>query len=251
MNPLKKLFDDIGDRGRLLPTVEPEELSVMVARLMEIDEEAFGAYAFSRDPMRGRFDTQQRKDLTRRAIECGAQYAEEIKKTYGKKSALFTAGDLGLKVLFPKTPAGGGNVLFAQFKEPDEISVFTDCVDKAKASAQAHALPKAFAAVNFNEILIAHELFHFLEYRDRDTIFTRAERAKLWSLGKRARTAAVVALSEIAGMAFAKRMLGLSFSPYVFDVFFVHPYNEQAACSLYREICKLTASWDDHNTEGE
>lgn len=38
-----------------------------------------------------------------------------------------------MKVKMPKVPTGGGVVLFAQYVQPDEITIFTDCVDKAAA----------------------------------------------------------------------------------------------------------------------
>ena len=40
----------------------------------------------------------------------------------------------------------------------------------------------------------------------------------------------------MAAMAFAKRMTGISCSPYVLDVLLMYCYNEEAAIALYEEI---------------
>ena len=36
-----------------------------------------------------------------------------------------------------------------------------------------------------------------------------------------------------------KQLLGLDFNPYALDVLLVYPYDAQAACGLYAEICDL------------
>ena len=46
----------------------------------------------------------------------------------------------------------------------------------------------------------------------------------------------ILCLSEMAAMAFAKRMTGISCSPYVLDVLLMYCYNEEAAIALYEEI---------------
>ena len=47
-------------------------------------------------------------------------------------------------------------------------------------------------------------------------------------------------------MAFAKQLLGLDFNPYALDVLLVYPYDAQAACGLYAEICDLMKEGDAH-----
>ena len=46
----------------------------------------------------------------------------------------------------------------------------------------------------------------------------------------------ILALSEMAAMAFAKEMTGIRWSPYVLDVLLIYGYNKEAACALYEEI---------------
>ncbi len=251
MGLLQKLRSDFKNPGRYIPAVLPEELSVMLDTLMKMDAYTFGAYAFSRDIMRGRCDIGKRQEYTRQAILCGQEYAQQMRSMYGEKTCLQISRELGLTVLFLEKPLGGGKVLFAQYKEPDEITVFTDCTEKARQAFESQELPDSFRKMDVQEILIAHELFHYLEFRDRETIFTRKELIVLPGIGARKRTAKLTAPSEIASMSFAQQITGLDFSPYILDVFFSYLYNQEAAYSLYREIVKLSASWMETVQEGE
>lgn len=69
-------------------------------------------------------------------------------------------------------------------------------------------------------------------------IYTRTERVELWRKPFSNRSS-IVCLSEIAAMAFAKRLLDLPFNPYALDVLLVYPYDANAAFGLYAEICDL------------
>lgn len=133
------------------------------------------------------------------------------------------------------TPAGGGQVLFAQFVQPDEITIYTDCLDKAETLGGA--LPPRAELQN---IILAHELFHAVEEQNQDTIYTHTEKIELWRRPFSNRSC-IVCLSEIAAMAFARRLLGLPFNPYALDVLLVYPYDANAACGLYQEITELTS----------
>ena len=84
-------------------------------------------------------------------------------------------------------------------------------------------------------MLMAHELFHGIEYRNKKQIFTQTEKIELWRRPF-SNKSKILCLSEIAAMAFAKRMTGISCSPYVLDVLLMYCYNEEAAEALYEEI---------------
>ena len=84
-----------------------------------------------------------------------------------------------MKVKMPKVPTGGGVVLFAQYVQPDEITIFTDCVDKAAALEKQCGCP-LLKKERLLEILLAHELFHAVEEQYAGEIFTRTEKIELW-----------------------------------------------------------------------
>ena len=89
------------------------------------------------------------------------------------------------------------------------------------------------------QLLLAHEIFHYIEVNDSKNIFTQTEKLELWALKPFHNRSTIRCLGEIAGMAFAQRLMGLDYSPFVMDVFFVYGYSKEVATILYDEIMEL------------
>ena len=127
-----------------------------------------------------------------------------------------------MKVSYPTYPEKADRVLFAEFREPDTIHIYMDAVKKAgKFLAKPEISEILTDKLDIANLLLAHELFHYVEEKHKKEIFTRTEKVRLWSLGPIHNDSAVIALSEIAAMAFAGELTGLPYSPYVMDVFLV------------------------------
>lgn len=220
------------------PQSYPEvPLKEMAGVLSEIKEEQWGLYAFAREPLEGKFTETQKLEYTRQANICGREWADRIAGEYGTKNPGELAEKLGMKVKTPRTPVGGGVVLFAQFVQPDEITIFTDCVDKAGRLEEESGCP-ILEKERLTSILLAHELFHAVEERHAEEIYTRTEKVELWRKPFSNRSA-IACLSEIAAMAFAQQLLELEVSPYMLDVLLVYSYDKNAALGLYDEIREL------------
>lgn len=205
----------------------------MLRTLAALDDRQWGRYAFRREPLEGRFTPAQKDAYTAAANRCGAEWARRLAARYGSRDPWQLAKALGLEVKTPVMPTGGGQVLFAQFAEPDEITLFTDCLDQAASLGTVLPNREQLAA-----ILLAHELFHAVELQNPG-IYTRTETVELWRkpFSNRSR---LLCLSEMAAMAFAKTLLDLPWSPYVLDVLLVYPYDPAAAYSLWEEICEIS-----------
>ena len=76
----------------------------MVEHLLSLDETAWYLYAWSRDPLEGRFSREQKLAYGFRAAECGRSEAQLI---LGKTDVWDIAAGMGLKVLTPQVPVGG------------------------------------------------------------------------------------------------------------------------------------------------
>lgn len=127
-------------------------------------------------------------------------------------------------------------MIFAQYTEPDEVTIFMDSVRKAEELMESCDMWELFPDLSsIEDLLLAHEIFHAVEYRNRDRIFTQTEKIELWKKPFSNRSQ-IIALSEMAGMAFARELLGISVSPYLFDVLLMYGYNQEAATALYEEI---------------
>lgn len=207
----------------------------MLEELTELTDRQWGGYAFYHEPLERKFTSDQKENYIRLANKCGTEEAELLLTEYPGKTIEEIAREMGFTVKTPDTPTGGGHVLFAQYVEPKEITVFMDCVEKAENLIHKEKLQRFLPGVDLKDILMAHELFHGVEYRKRKQIFTQTEKIELWRRPF-SNKSKILCLSEIAAMAFAKRMTEISCSPYVLDVLLMYCYNEEAASALYEEI---------------
>lgn len=208
--------------------------------LVKISDEAWGLYAFRREPLEGKFTNDKKIELIKKANKCGQEYANKIKQKYGEISIYDLAIKLGLEVESPDKPVGGGHIIFAQFVEPNKVTIFKDSIDKAESLVLKENLMPIFSNAKVYDILLAHEIFHFIEENNKDEIFTHTEKIRLWKFGPIKNDSNIVCLSEIAGMAFAKELLNIPYSPYILDVFLVSLYNEEVSYGLYNEIMNIS-----------
>ena len=215
----------------------------MAERLLALSDEQLGQYAFLHEPLEGRFHPEQKARYIQQANACGQQTAMQLRESIcarigeAKPAVVLTelAEELHLTVRDEQVPSGGGHVIFAQYVEPDRITIFRDCLDCLEDLIRTEGLEDLFADVDFRSILLAHELFHAVEYARKDRIYTQTEKVELWHRPF-SNKSKILALSEMAAMAFAKELCSLPFSPYALDVLLIIPYNREAACALYEEI---------------
>lgn len=239
-----KLREKLAEQLNRTQKVETADYPVreMAEELFAMTDEEFGRYAFLHDPIEGRFTDEQKAAYIEAANQCGYEIAEEyLLRGYASGADLLAAiaRELSVDVKRKSVPGGGGHVIFAQFEEPDQITVFADAAERFREMCAREEIGDLFHGADVEEVLTAHELFHAIEHKRQDVIYTQTEKVELWKkpFSNRSR---IIALSEIAAMAFAKRITGLSYSPYVYDVLLIESYNHEAACALYEEIlsCK-------------
>ena len=176
-------------------------------------------------------------EFGKQAVCCGREYAEKICCLYGVRSPEELSEAMGLKVEYPTFPENADRVLFAEFREPGNIKIYMDAVKKAHKFTERPEVKEVLTEqLDIKGLLLAHELFHFVEEKYKDEIFTKQEKIRLWSLGPLHNDSTVIVLSEIAAMAFAQAITGIPYSPYVMDVFLVYGYSPEEASGLYEEI---------------
>jgi hypothetical protein len=239
------LFGKQNTRGYERPKFMVRPLDEMLKELAKIPVEEWYAYAFSREPLNGKFTDEQRQEWMKKSLDCGREYAQRIRKEYGTSDPIELAASLSMSVSYPEVPDKTDRVLFAEYRVPNKICIYMDAVNKAnKLLLDPQVLEVLTEELDICRLLLSHELFHFVEERYRQEIFTQTEKVRLWSLGFLHNDSIVIALSEIAAMGFAKELMGLSYSPYLMDVFLVYGYSPQEASGLYEEMMEL---WGESN----
>ena len=226
-------------RQKEAPPIE-RPITMIVEDLCTIEDIGWAKYAFSREPLNGKFDDNARFELTAKAIECGIQTAKDCMRKYNCEDPETLAARLGLKVDFPEMPQSTARVIFAEFREPKQVFIYLDGVRKGNQLLTDPNLKEAFGGgFHITSVLLAHEIFHYVERQEKKDIWTQNYRIDLWAPPLLKNRSKVAVLSEIAAMSFTKTMAQMRFSPYVLDAFMVYGYSPLAASALYEEMMGL------------
>jgi len=214
-------------------------LADMLTELVKVPDAVWGKYAFSREILRNRIVAEEKERLDEKARECGYAYADQLVEKYRTRIPSEIANKMGLVISYPNMPSDTSRVTFAEFVEPNKVMLYKDNLDKADEQLKDREVQQILGLMQVYQLLLAHEIFHFIEVRDAKTIFTQTEKLDLWSVKPFHNRSTIRCLGEIAGMAFAQRLMGLKFSPFVMDVFFVYGYSKEVATILYDEIMAI------------
>ncbi len=204
----------------------------MMKRLSQVDDISWGMYAFSRDVLCHKIDDEKKQDMIRKAMECGSQMAEKTAARFGTSEPGEIAEYLGLSITFPKEANVGGRILFALFTPPNNIQIMREPIEKASSD---EAVREFVTEEQMKNLILGHELFHFLE-EEEEGIYTRSEKVTLWKLFGYEHRSTVRALSEIAGMAFTKKLNQFPYSPFTLDILLYYNYNLGEALNIYEEV---------------
>ncbi len=222
------------------PQYEIRPLDYMLRKLIEIPAIEWRHYAFSREPLNGKFTPSQRLEWMNKSLECGEIYAGRMADEFRTNEPRKIAKELGLDVYYPQYPEKTDRVLFAEFITPNRINIFMDAVYRAERMTRKYNLADIIGKIDIAGIVLAHEIFHCVEDKYKHEIFTRTEKIRLWSLGPLHNDSMIYALGEIAAMSFAQKLNRLNWLPYVMDVLMVYDYSMSEASGLYEEIMTLS-----------
>lgn len=240
-NAVKPILDGLVGKQRKpayeRPHYQIRDLNEMMRDLVSYPAEDWWKYAFSRDPLNGKLQDAQRQKWAQESIACGYEYADRAIREYGTDDPAVIASRMGMVVTYPEFPAKTDRVLFAEFTPPDQIRIYMDAVWKAKDLLKDPETAEIMTdRLDVSRLLLSHELFHVVEERNKNEIYTRTEKVRLWQIGGLHNDSVLIANSEIAAMAFAQRLNGLTYFPYALDVFLVYGYSPEEASGLYEEI---------------
>lgn len=223
------------DMAGINPPGEYPSFREMVSRLVSVSDYEFAVNAFLHDPLHGKIDDVERDRILNISMEEGRVFARELMEQHGALTPEQLANAIGIQIKRPFVPEKGGRVLFAEFEEPSEIRIYQDSIGKFMELLLQYEV-KEIAGEDLEQILIGHELYHWVEEQHKSTIFSLNYQFTNWNFwGIKGRSHLPV-LSEIAAMSFSKTLAGISFSPYVLDILLAYGYNHDFAGSLYLDL---------------
>lgn len=219
------------------PNFPLRSLAGMMEDLAAISDEEWYRYAFSNEPLNGKFNDTQRAAYAQASRACGQEYARRLMNQYNTSDPVQLARALKMQVSYPDYPEKTDRVLFAEFREPNSIRIYMDAVRRARKLLDDAEVRRVLTnKLDVSSLLLAHELFHYIEETHSTEIYTRTEKIELWHVGPMCNRSTVIAFSEIAAMAFAKEITGVPYAPYLMDVFLVYGYSPQEASGLYETM---------------
>jgi hypothetical protein len=216
----------------------------LIGELRTVDKNTWGLYTFKRDPLHAKVSDEEKTEMIEKANECGRQEAIVLKEKYGIKSCRQYAKSLGITISDIEEKNSEDYILFAKFNAPNQVSINADNVKKAVEIVKEENISFLIDEVNIEDVLIAHEMFHFIEGNNKE-IYTKNVKIRLWKLGPIKYDSGLVSLGEIAAMAFAKELLNLTYYPNLFDILLLYPHDEKKAKMLYDEVYEMKG--DDNN----
>jgi hypothetical protein len=210
-----------------------------VRRLGSLTESDWCAYAFAREPLYGKLKPEQRLEYFRGAAECGASVAESLKEREGELPVFEYAERENLNISLDSSPLDVIDMMFAKFIYPKDIIIYINNARMTDELIASNDLTPIAGNVKTEELLLAHELFHFYENRQPD-LYIHRKHVLLFKIGRIENRSRIMCLSEIAAMSFAKVLTGLPCSPYLYDVMMLYANNPQRAKRQYEMILRVT-----------
>ncbi|MGG7058855.1 hypothetical protein ACQPUY_02800 [Clostridium nigeriense] len=203
--------------------------------LININDEEWGQYAFSRDPLKGKVSEELRREIIKKANECGKIEAIKLKEKYKDSPIKKIIKKMNLEFIEEDSNGTESYIMFACYNSPNKITIFKRNKMLVEEFIKENKLNNKLEYIDVESMLLAHELFHHIEENNKD-IYTKNEKVVLWKIGKYKYKSGLVCIGEIAAMAFAKELLSINYNPYVFDVLMLYPHDENKANELYKEI---------------
>lgn len=206
--------------------------------LTSISDLEWGLYAISRDPLNKKINPDITEELIQRSIQCGKGQAQNLLSKYPNHSVKEIAQKMNLEIRMKDSYGTDNYIMFACYNSPNSITLFKNNIELEKDFLIQEDLFQKLEDVNIEDLLIAHEMFHYLEENDQ-SIYTRTTKIELWRIGKFIYKSKLIALGEMAAMSFAKEILSLGYNPFVFDVLMLYAHDKEKTNNLLNEIKEI------------
>lgn len=218
-------------------------LENMIQDLLQVEEEAWGRYAFSRELLNRRISPEKQKEMIQKAMACGKEYAKRMIQTYESTDIRVIAEKLKLKIEYKDTLLTGKRILFACYTPPEEIVIMVEPARKAIElfSKDTSNLVELFTQDGIMKTILGHEVFHVVEEQTEQEIYTRTEKILLWNFMGYKNYSTIRTLGEIGAMAFTKELNGLNYSPFILDVLLFYSYDPASAEKIYRDVLGMSS----------
>lgn len=203
-----------------------ERFAALFGQLLTVPNEVWDRLVLEADPLAPRIPEDGTESLCRLARSVGHDLAVTHVGTPSERSPSALARAHGLTL--GEETAGP----FASFTEPRSILVNSAAVAAADRLLERAGQRDALGGVSLYEVLVGHELFHYFEM-GRPELPTSQKLLTTWKLGRFAGKSRILALGEIAAMAFVRQLTGAPFSPFLLTFALFWPTDRTKALDFH------------------
>jgi len=225
------------------------KISEIVNKLINIKDEVFCRYAIENDLLYRKIKEEDYDELILKSIECGESYALKIIEETGTNNVKKMVNELGLMLNELENSPEATRILFASFTTPNKITLMKNPLEKIDSlmKNESEEIKKKFNSEKISDILLAHEMFHFIENKYKASIYTQNKKILLWKFLKFENNSNLRVLSEIAAMSFAKTILEIDYSPFILDILLLYPYDQISSMSLMERVLEIAENYEREN----
>lgn len=209
-----------------------------VEDLLQLTDQDWRYYSFSRDPLIGKITPAMRSEHGQKTVACAQNIAHRMRTEYPTQTPEQIASLLGVKIQNRKIVADFGYTMYAWYEEPDTIVISHENLDLADKLIIEEKLNEFVGNVATADVVIGHELYHFLEQTVPD-VYSTLELITLWKIGPFKNRSRIVSLEEIGAMTFTQELMRLNCSPYIFEFIMLCALNIQKAKKLHDYLMDL------------
>ncbi len=204
----------------------------LVRRGTSVTDHAWRMSILSQDPVFDRFTDDQRDWLTTTAAACGEKQAAATLADFPGIGAAAIAAALKRP---PKVVSFKYNnrmkMLYMGQYHNDGIYVSKEALEQIAAAVRDHRLAGLLGTFDANDVIVAHELFHFFEETDPELGVDQIKvRVKVWNLFYQNINPAVA--DEIAASSFSQKVAGLAFNPRILEIIHMFGTRPEVATAM-------------------
>lgn len=208
-------------------------------QLIDLGEEDLERIAYLSDPTAVNLSKNQRHRFFIKAQNCGKKMAVDLKDKYVVDNIEELINLCGGQVVEIDETPDENYALFAYFEKPNKITINKNIIDKSELLIEKHNLEELINYGILRNVLLGHELYHLLESELGKDSFVQRKHATIFKLGKLKIKSKISSLEEIAAMEFAKEILELKHSPYIYNVLMLYAFFPSKANNLAQSYLNI------------
>lgn len=225
-------IDNKTEKGKMIRT--------QLKQLLIMSQRDFAHYQMSLDPIKGKILKEEEEEIIEGSILCGKEEAIRLRNRFGDLEVSEIARKLGIIVEYKEKQSALDFVYFGLFESPNNILIYDGNIKLAVALLEELNINNF--QVDFKDIVLAHEILHFIEEHDK-SLYSNTRKVRLWSLGKLyTHSSKLICTGEIAAMSFSRTLLNLEFDPNILDYIFLSAFDFEKADKLFHRMMKFRSS---------